>query len=130
MLLLSRLTAAALALSLPLVLAAPLGWTLPAPTNNPVQPTWRGSNYIRLSACVAAEAGSAASQLGQGGCGGYHCTFSPLYYRPTIRTEATAALAQMAANNYTLVRVFIDSGDGVRNDSVAGNPATDTLGPA
>ena len=67
---------------------------------------------------------------GASGCGGYHCTFSPLFYSTTIRAEALDALREMAANNYTLVRVFVDSGDGVRNDSVAGNPDVDTLGPA
>lgn len=67
---------------------------------------------------------------GASGCGGYHCTFSPLFYSTTIRAEALDALREMAANNYTLVRVFVDSGDGVRNDSVAGIPGVDTLGPA
>ena len=33
----------------------------------------------------------------------YHCTFSPLYYNNTIRSEASQALAEMGANHYTLV---------------------------
>ncbi len=80
-------------------------------------PDWRGANYIRLSACV--------------GCpGAHHSTFSPLSWLNNVQPMAAAALAQMGANKYSLVRVFIDQGDGTRNDSVAGNPATDQLGAA
>jgi hypothetical protein len=82
-------------------------------------PTYRGSNYIRLSGPVAAGAVGASSS-------GYHCTFSPLYYS-AIRPEAQQALANMGANHYDLVRVFLDHGTPDRNDSVAGNFATDTL---
>ena len=66
----------------------------------------RGANYIRLNFISA----------------GHHSTFSPLYYD---RQQARSALTNMAGAGYNLVRVFIDSGDSVRTDSVAGINTSD-----
>jgi hypothetical protein len=73
----------------------------------------RGVNYIRLSDNI-------------GGCTpnsshpGYHSTFSPKFYAGN-RTAQGAALDDLAARGYNVLRVFIDPGGWSRFDGINGD---------
>ena len=96
-----------------LLMALLLTWTLTITTTAATVPVFRGTNYIRLHHNLPPH--------------GYHSTFSPLYYNAT-RAQHQHALASMARDKYTLVRVFLDPGNFTRTDSVAGDCAKDVLG--
>ena len=69
----------------------------------------RGANYIRLN---ASQGGASPTDPTHPV---YHSTFSPRLFNAT---QAQARLAQLHAQGYNIVRVFVDHGDPTRHDSV------------
>jgi hypothetical protein len=69
----------------------------------------RGANYIRLN---ASQGGASPTDPTHPV---YHSTFSPRLFNAT---QAQARLAQLHAQGYNIVRVFVDHGDPTRHDGV------------
>ena len=76
-------------------------------THTPFIP--RGANYIRLN---ASQGGASPTDPTHPV---YHSTFSPRLFNAT---QAQARLAQLHAQGYNIVRVFVDHGDPTRHDGV------------